>query len=484
MKNIIANNINVKALTLSLVHLIISFYTDRFIFIGSPSNHLVHFIICKILLLVLLYHFWSSIISRRVMSFNKIANIIPFIVIFVLALLMRSMESWNAGDCQLMYEHAIQYDPWPQIFTYIQGYLYIISYMLIPSKYAVLIIETLIYSFILGYVLERLKRVLSNKYLPYLYVVIAIPLLLTTLPLIPHRLPIYTPFYVLFLSIVYFDYLDHKQIKSTRLFYLALLVSVLSHWRVEGFYLALLYPIIIYLAYANLRGKTWLKSLVIFFITLIAVGVPQYLSTMGNDSEYISRRSSPIYTWTVATMMLNGLDEEKNTEDLQLVDRYMSLDTVRKMNREMGEDSYQDEHIRFTYNGINENLTQPEFEAFIKSSQNIIKNNLPIFVKSRINAFKYMTRIELWGNRWLNLLINIYIPLTACFLLLVYGLFTKKWIYLFMASAPISHFFITLLLLPAAYFKYFYIQFFVGWQILVIAVLLIINRYLLKTSRK
>ena len=379
-----------------------------------------------------------------------------------------------------MYEHAIQYDPWPEIFTYIQGYFYIISYMLIPSKYAVLIIEVGIYILTLGYTLRRLKNIILFAPHAYLYVLISIPLILTTLTFIPHRLPIYTPIYILLFTRLFFDKIEDQTISKPELFLLLITAALLSQWRVEGLYLIFLFPLLTFLIYKNIRGKILVRTIICFLVVVLAIALIQYMSVLSNKSNYFKWRSSPVYTWTISTMILNGLDENKNAEDLAVINKYMSIETVHKMNAEMGEESYADEFIFFKYHGLNLDADEQTVSAFIRSSQNIIKNNPGCFIISRINAFKFLAKPQLYRSKILNLSVNMYLPVITCLIAFFITLFRRKWFLMLIISAPLIQMFITLLLLPAAYFKYFYIPFFAGWQIIMISAILFFDKYVIK----
>ena len=53
-------------------------------------------------------------------------------------------------------------------------------------------------------------------------------------------------------------------------------------------------------------------------------------------------RMKPFYAYTITNMYRNGLDYEKNKEDLEIVDRYLSLDMIESINEYYGDINYED----------------------------------------------------------------------------------------------------------------------------------------------
>jgi hypothetical protein len=136
------------------------------------------------------------------------------------------------------------------------------------------------------------------------------------------------------------------------------------------------------------------------------------------------------------------------------------------------------------YNGLDVNADKETFDIFMKSSKKVILNNPVIFIKSRINAFRFLATPSLYSSRMLNLLINLYIPLAISFIFLLVALVYKNWFAVFLVGATFTHLIINLMLLPAAYFKYFYTSFFSGWQIFFITLTLGIDFFIRKRRIK
>ena len=169
-----------------------------------------------------------------------------------------------------------------------------------------------------------------------------------------------------------------------------------------------------------------------------------------------------------------GLDKNKYLQEMEAIDKYLSLETVDLINKDLGDKNYEDEYISFKggYIGINSNATEEELAEYKNAVMKIVKQEPVIFLKTRIGLWKYMILHNSDVQKNLN------IPIIALFLAAIYGFIKKRWAYLLISIGLLGNTAITLLLAPAAYFKYYYHIYLVGWLFITVALIYICEELL------
>lgn len=478
MKEYIKKNHLLPISCIAVIHWIITFFTDPLVFQVAPSENLSDYIICKLLALVILFFFYRTL-YRILLDPDKKGNaeyqvikyalfcLLPIVIILAIKL----PQGFLSNDESLIFESAatLEHYTW---FYYITTYYYIISMMLIPSWLGPIIVKVLIQMLVIGYVVYRLVKYLGIKYgkfgyLPFLlYPVIAY----TTSA---HRLPIYYLLYLFLIVLLLFDLLEKKTLTKSHAFGLLFLGALLTQWRTEGIYLAVLVPILLLLVYANIRNR---KSIILMILaTLILqylVSIPQNGIIASEMSAAADDRMKPFYAYTITNMYRNGLDYESNKEDLDIVDRYLSLETIGAINEYYGDINYEDVLILYKegFVGVRPEATVTEFFDYAAALKRICIHNPDVFFRTRWSAFCYAAEpyhiiFEGTGIRQLisfglsvvkSLAYNLFIPCLISLSLCIYSLIRKRWFTFFVTGGLIAHWFIVFILAPASYFKYYF----------------------------
>lgn len=478
MKEFIQKRHLIPICSVALIHWLITFGTDTLVFRAAPAVNLPDYIICKALTLIVLFFLYRTL-YRVLLDPNKkehaeykilkyaLLCLIPILIILIIKL----PQGFLSNDESLIFESAsnLEHYTW---FYYITTYYYIISMMLIPSWLGPIIIKVIIQMLIIGYVVYRLVQYLGIRYglfgyLPFLlYPVIAY----TTSA---HRLPIYYLLYLFLIVKLLFDLLEQKALTRGRAFGILLLGAVLTQWRTEGIYLAVLIVILLFIVYANIRNK---KSFLYILLTALAlqyiVSIPQNGIIAKEMAAAADDRMKPFYAYTITNMYRNGLDYEKNKEDLEIVDRYLSLDMIESINEYYGDINYEDVLILYKegFVGVRPEASFTEFFAYAAALKRICVNNPDVFFRTRWGAFCYAAQpykiiFEGTGIRQLlsfgisivkTLSYNLFIPCLITLLLCIYALFRRRWFTFFVTGGLIAHWFIVFVLAPASYFKYYF----------------------------
>ena len=500
MKDYIKQNHLLPVCCIALIHWLITFFTDRLVFTASPTDNLSDFIICKLLVLIVLFFVYRTLYRilfdrdrNEYAEFHIVKYALICLIPIIIILLIKLPQGFISNDERLIFESAsaLQHDIW---FYYLTTYYYIISMMLIPVWFGPIILKVLIQMLVIGYVVHRLVQYLGSKYgkfgyLPFLlYPVIAY----TTSA---HRLPIYYLLYLLLISILLFDLLEKKSLTVLRAIGILFLGAVLTQWRTEGIYLAILVPVLLFLVYTNIRHRKSAFYIILASLALqYIVSVPQngiIASEMGAAAD---DRMKPFYAYTITNMYRNGLDYEKNKDDLDIVDHYLSLDTIAAINEYYGDINYEDVLILYKegYIGVRPEAGVTEFFEYAAAMKRICIHNPEVFLRTRWGAFCYAAMpykivFEGTGIRQLmsfaisivkTLAYNLFIPCIRTLVLCIYSLCRKRWFTFFVMGGLIAHWFIVFVLAPASYFKYYFPVYMTAYFYLFLILLqFLYNRY-------
>ncbi|NLG05878.1 MAG: hypothetical protein GX567_18945, partial [Clostridia bacterium] len=347
---------------------------------------------------------------------------------------------------------------------------------------------------IAGYFMNRLTKVVSFKYARFGYLLFLLyPVIAYTAS--AHRLPIYYLLYLLFLIVLLFDYIEGLTLTRTKAAFLILSGVILTQWRTEGVYLAVLVPILLFIVYRNLRTRSAvIKFLIAFILVQYIVSIPQTGLFAKEVDAAADDRMKPFYAYTITNMYRNGLDLEKNKEDLEIVDHYLSLSAIEAINEYYGDINYEDVLILYKegYIGVRPEATVADFFAYSSALKRIFINNPDVFLKTRIGAFRYAAlpfHITFTGFSPKPLIsfavsivktvsYNLFIPLAIILMLCIYTLFRKRWFTFFVMGGMLTHWFIVFILAPASYFKYYFPIYIVAYfYVLMLTLQLIYNHF-------
>ncbi|MCR4908462.1 MAG: hypothetical protein K5985_06480 [Lachnospiraceae bacterium] len=463
---------NRLALIVAAVHWVITFFTDRLVFSFGDNPSYLTYASCKALLLVFLFFIYRALLRHTpdTLTILKFAGIylIPIIAVLIFKLpqgFLSNDEVLIAEEARLLHEYT-----W---FTYLTTWYYIISMMIIPFRYGPILVKVVLQLLICGYCVFRLSAYLGKKYGCWLYAAFLLfPVLAYTTS--AHRIPVYFLLYLFELFTLQMDLSEGKNPSKGKLVWLLLLGAVLTQWRTEGIYLVAVLPLLLFLTYPGIRRlKTAWKVLLVFFLIQYIVQIPQNGVLPLRMGDKADNRMGPFYAYTITNMFREGLDREKNKEDIALVNRFLDVEKIDAINEALGEINYEDTLILYYpgYVGVREGAEDEDYKAYLTGCKNIFINNPDVFLKTRLGAFHYAATP--YEPRWdgglfsglLSLVktvaYNLYLPHLLLFLLCLYALFRSRWWTVSMCAGLMCHSFIVFVLAPASYFKYYFPIYFV-----------------------
>lgn len=477
---------NPKAVIPALVHWILTFFTDRLVFVHSDKTDLSNYICCKVVLLLVLFLLWSFILKVFAERDEELLKILKYsgvyLIPLILVMIFKLPQGYLSNDEALIFEEARVLADYTW-FSYLTTWYYIVSLMLIPVKLAPIFVKVILQLLICGYTVKRSVDLCGRAglltYIPFLFY----PVLAYTTS--AHRIPVYFLLYSFMLIKLFFDALEEKSPSKITLLWLLLLGAVLTQWRTEGIYLLIIFQILLFIAYRDIRSvKEFLPVVLVFILMQYLVSVPQNGVIPGRMGDKANNRMAPFYAYTITNMMRNGLDRDKNKADLEKVGQYLSIEALDRINEDLKDINYEDVLILYYpgYIGVKEDVTPEDYNAYTEGCMNIFKNNPDVFLRTRAGAFNYAALpyhigtdeggvkgfIKLIFSIVKALFYNLYIPHILLLIGFLMGLIKKKPFLFFASAGLIGHFIIVFVLAPASYFKYYFPVYFTVYLFLTV----------------
>lgn len=481
----------------TLVHFLVTFITDHKVFEALDGNGVIedirslnaealrHYVICKLLLLVLLVFIYSCLIKLLLWAYRCVKErtittrneciearifkyALPYMVVIMAVLVFKLPEGFLSNDESLIFAEASSLNTYTW-FYYLTTYYYIVTIMLIPSWLGPVLVKVALQVTVCGYSVMRAHSYIKSRaaflmYIPFML----FPVLAYTTS--AHRIPIYYLLYILLLFTLLMDSLEKVTPTRRKLFWLLVCAALLTQWRTEGIYMAVLSVIMIVLAYSEYfnRNKKRILALIIASLSI------QYLVQAGQNGfipgqmgAQADNRMGPFWAYTITNMYRNGLDIEANKEDMQKIWRYLDKDTLQAINDDLKDINYEDVLILYYpgYTGKIESAAPEDYAAYVEGCKSIFINNPDVLLRTRWGSFGYAALpyhmnmnagiAGLLFSVVKGLFYNLYIPCTLGIVLLIYALIKKDWLRFFMLGGLICHWFIVFVLAPASYFKYY-----------------------------
>ncbi len=400
-----------------------------------------------------------------------ITSALPYLPVMIAVALIKLPQGFLTNDEYAIYNDATNliHDTWFNIMTV---YYYIVSLILIPYRYAPIIMKLVIEFFVVGYTVWRTKEHFGKKAGMFMYILFLLyPVIAYTTS--AHRLPVYFLIYLAVIVKLLYDGADHRKLTYPGAVFVLFAGSVLTQWRTEGIYLVILIPVLMLIAYPGIRRpKVFLPVVILYLAFQTVLWIPQNGAVSGNLDGAANDRMKPFYAYTITNMYRNGLDLEKNADDLAIVDRYLSLDAIRAINEHYEDINYEDVLILYQegFVGVRPEAGDAEFVAYSEALKRIFKNNPDVFARTRWGAFCYAAvpyHISFDGSGLHGLAssafgivksfaYNLFIPVGFALVMCIISLIRKKWFEFFMFGGLMAHWAIVFVLAPASYFKYYF----------------------------
>lgn len=465
------------ALAVGAVHWLTTFFTERLILTVSPGENLFNYLLCKLLLLAALIGLWEFL-WRSVFSPQRKENPERQYLLYGLAYLLvllvwlfRRHSFVLVSDELNLFERAIKLDSFAYWFNYPSGFYWIICLMAVPHYMGPTFVKVFLQALTAGYCVGRQARLTGKKTACLLYLLFLLPFVMDQ-GISAHRLPTYGLLFLFLMAKVMYDRFEHKTLTNGKLVGLSAVIGLLAIWRSEGFYLIIAGAIVLASAYRLKPGKKLLKQLAVYALIIVIVALPQVDAYRTAEAD-VELRSKPLCGYLLCNMFRNGLTEDMLAEERAAIEGYLKFETIHAYNQTYGDQNYSG---AFVMSGTEEAdyATQKLFcDAVVRV---VIKHPL-IYLKSQWNAWRFTSAQYVLdfsgGLRGLvrgfeNLSYRVSIP---CMLVLLFGilaLILRKWLAFWICCCGIANWCLVFLLMPAAYAKYFYVDYLIGYFFLLV----------------
>ena len=463
---------NRVAVGLTVLHWLATFFLERLIFEAAPTAHLLDYCLCKLILLPLLFLFWrfvcDAVGKKGSFARSVLLHALPILVLQIVWLLWRHPFVLVSDELNL-YQRALQYDSFAYWFNYPSGYYWIMGLMLVPHMMGPVFIKAVLQGLIAGYVVARQTR-LSGRIGWLLYALFCLPFVLEQ-GISAHRLPTYGLLYLLLMAKLCYDRAERKQLSWPTLVGMSLLIGLLAIWRSEGIYLVPMGAILLCVAYRVKCSRAVLKKLVAYVLAIVLVALPQLKGYFGDSDVSVDLRTKPLCGYALSIMFYNGLTEQMIAEEKADIEGYLKLETIYAYNEAHGDGVYADASVMYAV----EDADYATQDRFVEAVKRVILKHPLIYLRAQWNAWLYTSDqyvVDFSGGLQgivrglVALSYQPWIPMLLVALFCVLALLRRKWLIFWLTGCGIANWVIVTLLKPATYVKYYYVDYLMGYFLL------------------
>lgn len=446
-----------------------TFFLERRIFEVPPTEDLLNYIPCKLLALLALVAFWE-LIRQALLSPERRESPLRRYLLYALPCLgvtavwlVCNHPFVLTGDELNLYQRAVRLDSFAYWFNYPSGWYWITSLMILPHHMGPVVIKVFLQSLVAGYCVARQSRLTGKSTGWLIYLLFCIPFVLDQ-GISAHRLPIYGLLYLFFAAKLLYDRLERKPLTLKTLILLSAVAGLLAIWRSEGIYMLPLGGILLFTAYRLKWGKNLLKPALIYLLILALIALPQ-LREYQNSQAGVALRTEPLCGYALCNMFRNGLTEDMVSEEREDIEGYLKLSTVAEYNETYGDENYKSALIM---EGVEE-ADYAARKAFCTAVKGVALRHPLIYLRSQWNAWRYVSSqypLDFSQGFFQSLRLmsyRVWLPCVLVLLTCVLALLRRKWLVFWLSGGALANWTIVFLLMPAAYSKYFYVDYLLGY---------------------
>ena len=520
--NKILKKVDYRFIIITIIHFIITFFSDKNIFKFNDMNWL-NYISCKILLLIILFSFWQFIgklIKKDKESHKYFKYFVIYMIPIIILFIFLYPGNWFGSDVYNFYDFATRGE-----FLYYLNYLstvfYMIAYMLFPIPPGAPFLTSILFGITFSYIAKSIYDIYKSK-LIYLLLIPFFMFHTLLYTFYANRPIMFGVSYLLLISIIIIDKIKQNKLTTKKFISLAILTGIVGYWRSESIYLVLAIPLFIFIVYKiKWNIKNIIKIFGICIISFIVISLPQKIVELKEKTDVPSSRNLPMYINPLSYMLTQELKGDNLEEDLNKINNVLDISLMKEYA------SYEETFCIWLGGGCIKEYTTEEYEDFITSYKNVMKNNFPLFIKTKILTFanasgifidrfttkdlydsndEYILKREdtktLFGyeirkalyaiiegkNYYTNnpnilwrMTNNLLIPLGIIGLIFIYSIIKKDLFYFLLTGMLLGHTFIVFITAPASYFMYYFNVYMTG---LVLGTIFIINYIYNKKNKK
>lgn len=321
---------------ISILHWMISFFTDRLIF-SITAEKIGFYMLMKVLFLILLNGMWIKVADtiRKCMEGNAVTiqRLIygcSYAMILFLTLFIIWPGIWRTDEFGVLGNVIVlQIYWWQHLLT---SLFYIFSMMLIPNPVGVIIVQVVLVSIGFGYLAELLEQKFRRKWTGYLLLIpFCIPSVVM-FQLYPMRITLYAILELVMLFFLYDHIVRAEKINDIQMIFLALGTGILANWRSEGIY----YVIVLPLFAGIVLYKKMISRKQYFCYLLIVLASTGLIGTIQREGIHKERNDAYEITAYAQALpcLVRAAYEDHDEEGLYIVDKVIDVEAVLQAQEE------------------------------------------------------------------------------------------------------------------------------------------------------
>jgi len=377
--------LNIIALALAVVHFIVSFFTDRFIFdyawfdFSSTKQLLrsVETVGVKVVFFVLLVCLWQGAFWAAKHADRFCLKVAGGYMFFMLVLLLLTWPGiWRMDEFGLL-SSSVQLFPhfWQ---NYITSVFYVLALMLLPFPAGVVIVQCACISLCVARLVTLAGESKNKSWWILLLPFFMFPVLDSNL--YPIRMSLYAFLEVLLIAELFFaTKRENISRKPGYWIYVTVLAGVVTVWRTEAIYYIVAYPVL--LLFVG-KGRKYVKQIVLYLIVAVILFVPQKVGEKMTSGQQYELTSVVL----PLVPLVEAASEHADVQDLKLldvIDRVVNVEVTLQgaaqgksgINLFWGEPQFQRAY------------TEEEFAEFKSAYYQLIAKYPGVFLKERLDTF-------------------------------------------------------------------------------------------------
>lgn len=451
------------------LHWLATFFLERLVFQVPPTANLLNYILCKLLVLGALTAFWE-LIRQGLLSPERKQSPARQYLLYALPCLAVTL-GWLfvrhpfvlEGDELNLFQRAVRLDSFAYWFNYPSGFYWISCLMVIPHPMGPVFIKVLLQSLVAGYCVARQSRITGKATGLPIYLLFCLPFVLDQ-GISAHRLPIYGMAYLFLVAKLLYDRLEGKTLDRKTFLLLSALIGLLAIWRTEGIYLVPLGFILLFTAYRLKWGRHLWKNLGAYLLVLAVIALPQLQAYVDSDAG-VALRTKPLCGYVLCNMFRNGLTEDMVADQREDIESYLKFSAIEEYNKTYGDQNYAEAMIM----NATEAADYGTQERFCNGVKSVVLHHPVIYLRSQWNAWRYVSAQYPMdfsrgvGHTLYYMTYRMWLPCILVLLTCLAALWKRKWLLFWLSGGALANWAVVVALMPAAYPKYFYVDYLLGF---------------------
>lgn len=280
-----------------------------------------------------IFHFYAKVKAKNIFYQRWLKYILIYFLIVMILIVIVYPGNWIWDDMFILEDaQNFSMNYWQH---YITSIYYIFSIMILPFTAGIIIVQNMLISVIVGYIISNVtKRIDCTKLVWLLFVPFLLPPMLWH-HMYPLRLTLYSYLEVLLIFMLIELCITDENISIRKVLFTGILTAVVAVWRSEAIYYAVMAPLFVLLCLYNRRKVivNYKKLFVLYSASVIAFSIGLYIPQQRGISQ-INKAGNINYSVSGIIDQIRGLvlvsDPVQDCTNLNSINKVMDIDKLVK----------------------------------------------------------------------------------------------------------------------------------------------------------